>query len=76
MMGRPLAKFVLKFLRYLDARQPMTSKEVKDILNDKELSEKFFAALKESRSKGETVMEFNDNNGTYTIELVKDLNPV
>jgi len=75
-MGKSLAQSVLKFLRYLDARQPMTSKEVKDILDDKELSEKFFAAIKKSRSKGEAVIEFNDDNETYTIELVKDLNPV
>ncbi|MCO5262767.1 MAG: hypothetical protein M9901_07810 [Lentimicrobium sp.] len=71
-----MANFILKFLRYLDARQPMTSKEVKEILEDKELSEKFFAAIKESRSKGEKVIEFTDNNKKYTIELVKDLSPV
>lgn len=70
-----MANLLLKFFRYLDARQPITSKEVNDILNDKELSEKFFKALVESRDEGKKTISFFYKDEEYTIELVKDLQP-
>ncbi len=74
-MEKAMANLILKFFRYLDARQPMTSKEVNDILNNKDLSEKFFKAIIESREKGEKIASFSDQGKEYTIELVKDLEP-
>lgn len=74
MESESLPKGILRILRYLDARRPITSKEVDDILDNKELSAKFLKAMKEARAEGMDMVTFKDGDQVYTIELVKDLN--
>jgi len=75
-MAKSIQKTILDILRFLDARRPITSKEVHDILKDKELSEDFLKAISNIRNGDAEEADVSKGKHRYNIKLVKDLGAV